>query len=60
MAIVSSILFGLAHSGFFLPYIISGLLLCFLTYKTQRIIYPMIVHMMFNSSLILIAISIGG
>ncbi len=60
IAIVSSILFGLAHSGFFLPYIISGLLLCFLTYKTQRIIYPMIVHMMFNSSLILIAISIGG
>ncbi|MCG2544243.1 CPBP family intramembrane glutamic endopeptidase [Staphylococcus sp. RIT622] len=59
IASVSSFLFGLAHSGFILPYIISGLLLCYLTYKTQRIIYSMIVHLLFNSSLILIALSIG-
>ncbi|WP_256605009.1 CPBP family intramembrane glutamic endopeptidase [Staphylococcus caprae] len=59
IASVSSLLFGLAHSGFIIPYIISGLLLCFLTYKTQRIIYSMLVHLLFNSSLIFIAVSMG-
>ncbi|MCG1880603.1 CPBP family intramembrane metalloprotease [Staphylococcus epidermidis] len=59
-ALISSFLFGLAHSGFIIPYIISGLLLCYLTYKTQRIIYPMLVHTMFNGLLILLSMGMGG
>lgn len=57
--IVSTILFALFHFltiFSFLNAIIGGALLIFLRYKTRSIVYPIIVHLLYNSTLFILSI----
>lgn len=58
-ALVSAIMFGIIHMEFshLLTYISTGLVFAFLYNKTQRIITPMIAHMMLNAFVLYIQLN---
>lgn len=50
-AIVSGVLFGLAHGDFYeaLPLALGGVILCYVYYSTRNAVAPMISHALFNA-----------
>lgn len=60
-AIISSLLFGAAHLDFtfLLTYAVMGMVFCFLYWKTQRILVPMVAHASMNAFVVLMQFALA-
>ncbi len=61
-AVISSFLFALLHGdmNYLLAYFLIGLVLCYLYTKTKRIIVPMGAHILMNTFVLIIGLTMGG